>query len=209
MPWERDATTGLGGGLLRGCIARRLNRRRARWRCAAATANIVRPPERVLFPRRVRVRRLRRVVRCLTGLLLEQPFEIAAAPTAARPRAEAIAKLSDSLGPLDAQIVYELPLRNVKAQTDFIVEFHVISSGTMVKVPCTGHNQRATRTLVQSDRCSPPRVGRTSSPFHVGLAYQIDLVNALVQSRRARNRLARDCEACCRLQFVGAVSFNN
>ena len=99
-----------------------------------------------MFLRRVFVDRNWRLVRGLTGLLIEQPPQIAAAPTAAGSRAEAIAELSDPLGPLDAQIVYELSLRNVKAEADFIVEFHGISPGTMVKARCTGGEQRTALT---------------------------------------------------------------
>jgi hypothetical protein len=55
---------------------------------------------------------------------IEQLRNIGPTPSAAGPRAEALAHLSRAAGLLQPQEVQELPLGDVKAKADFVVEFH-------------------------------------------------------------------------------------
>jgi hypothetical protein len=60
----------------------------------------------------------------LAGVLLKESSQIGSTPTATRARAEAITKLCNPPRPLDPQIIDEFPLRHVKAEANFVVEFH-------------------------------------------------------------------------------------
>src|SRR5205823_1541571 len=64
-------------------------------------------------------------VRDRSGLrLFEIPLEVGDAPSAARPRAAALADLAGAAGLMNADEIQNLPLRDVKAVADRVVEFH-------------------------------------------------------------------------------------
>jgi hypothetical protein len=65
---------------------------------------------------------LRRVA-LLIGLLI-QLFEIRSAPAATGSRTEAIGQLSDASRLFDAQVIHDFAFRNVKTETEFVIEFH-------------------------------------------------------------------------------------
>lgn len=104
------------------------DRRRSGRRRAAAAAHVVCPSRGILVGREIGVRGERytggRSGRGRFGVLIKQPLQVVSAPAAARPCTEAVAYLRHAPGPLDPDEIEQFSFGDVKAEANFVVEFH-------------------------------------------------------------------------------------
>jgi hypothetical protein len=94
-------------------------RDRARRRHAVSGADVGGALPRIFFRRQ----RLTLIARFTSGLG-KVPLEVRHAPSAAGPRPAALADLAGPARSVDPDVIQNLPLRDVEAVTDCVVEFH-------------------------------------------------------------------------------------